>query len=333
MNEAGNQDPSGPLAVTPDLGPLQIGSAHIPPGQRERVELTVSRLASGHWLSLPIEVINGKGRGPTVWLSGAIHGDEIEGVEIIRQVLLDIDPETLNGRIIAVPIVNIFGFVAETRYMPDRRDLNRSFPGRKNGSLAARLAHLFMSEVVSRCDYGIDLHCGSDDRTNLPQTRANLDDPATRRLAEAFRAPVMIHNKGVKGSLRMSAGKVGVPVTLFEGGEPRRFTEPVTRAGVLGVRGVLQELGMTDGPPDKRPPSVEVKKTTWLRAGRSGILRLAVALGDPVRRGQKLGVIADPCGDASGEVHVKAKHAGIVIGYTLNPLVNWGDGVIHVAEV
>jgi predicted deacylase len=176
-------------------------------------------------------------------LSGAIHGDEIVGVEIIRQLLDALEPDAIAGAVIAAPVVNVFGFVFESRYLPDRRDLNRSFPGSKRGSLAARLARLFMDEVVSRSDVGIDFHAGSDGRTNLPQIRGNLKDPETRRLSTAFGAPVMIHAGTIKGSLRSAALKQGKRVLLFEGGEPSRFNPAAVQAGVEGTLRVMVSLG------------------------------------------------------------------------------------------
>ena len=191
--------------------PIEIGGTTVAPGSREDIEIHVERLASGPWISIPAIVLHGRRPGPKLSVSAAVHGDEINGVEVIRRLVADVRPEELAGTMIAVPVVNQLGFMSGQRYLPDRRDLNRSFPGSPRGALAGRLAHLFMAEIISRCDYGIDLHSGSDNRANLPQIRADLDDPLTRELAEAFAAPVMLHAKIRDGSLRHAARERGGP--------------------------------------------------------------------------------------------------------------------------
>lgn len=312
--------------------PFTYQKESVEAGTRRHFEIPAGRLPSGSYLSLPLEVVHGLRPGPTVWLSGAIHGDEIVGVEIIRQVLGHLDPRDLAGTVLALPVVNVFGFVMESRYLPDRRDLNRSFPGSKSGSLASRLARLFMDEVVARCSFGIDFHAGSDDRTNLPQVRGNLDDAETRRLAAAFGAPIMIHSKPQKGTLRAATLRQKKRVLLFEGGEPRRFSPEAVTSGVPGALRTLQALGMlSDAPPAPDARTRESRKTRWVRASRGGIFRLEVALGDAVEKGDPLGIIADPTG-ADG-TRVRARRRGIVLGHTVNPLVNLGDALVHLAEV
>ncbi|MBI2168408.1 MAG: succinylglutamate desuccinylase/aspartoacylase family protein [Actinobacteria bacterium] len=291
----------------------------------------MARLPTDTWLSLPVVVINGRRSGPTLFLSGAIHGDELNGVEIIRRVTSTLDARNLAGAVIAVPIVNVFGFVNESRYLPDRRDLNRSFPGSPRGPLAARMAHLFMQEVVGRCDYGIDLHTGSWSRTNLPQVRGDLRDPQIRRCAEAFGADIMLHSRVRDGSLRQAATARGVHVLLYEGGEANRFNDFAVDAGVDGVLRVMAELGMWDGA--VAPPcsdSLATARSTWVRARRGGILRLEVGLGDTVTSGQVVGSVADAFG--TGASKIRARSEGIVIGHLRKPLVNQGDALVHVAE-
>ena len=313
-------------------GPFSFAGEEIRAGRRKKIAIPAGRLPSGAFLDLPLEVVHGKDAGPVVWLSGAIHGDEIVGVEIIRQVLDQLDPAEMAGTVIAAPVVNVFGFVTESRYLPDRRDLNRSFPGSKTGSLASRLARLLMDEVVARCSFGIDFHAGSDDRTNLPQIRGNLDDPETLRLATAFSPPLMIHSRPPKGTLRQAVLKKGKRVLLFEGGEPRRFSSEAVAAGVAGTLRTLRALEMVEGAPEtpSRPPLVS-RSTFWVRASRGGIFRLEVALGDRVGKGTRLGTISDPAG-AKGTA-VRTRKGGVVLGHTVNPLVNLGDAVVHVAEV
>jgi predicted deacylase len=316
--------------------PLQIGQETIQPGERKRVDIPVSRLLTEAKLSLSVEVLHGAEPGPRLWLSAAVHGDELNGVEIIRRVLQRLDPQTLSGSVLAVPIVNVFGFVSQSRYLPDRRDLNRSFPGSPRGSMAARLANLFMQEVVRHCTHGIDLHTGSNHRTNLPQARADLRDPSTRWLADAFAAPVTLDTHVRDGSLREAAQKRGIPVLVYEGGEPLRFDETAITVGVAGVLRALTALGMVSPSPGKKsksalktPGTREFRSSTWVRARRGGILRLAVQLGEEIAQKQCLGVISDAFGD--DEVEVLATETGMVVGHVNNPLVHQGDGVVHVA--
>lgn len=313
---------------------LRIGDKIVPPGSAVRVDLPVARLFTGGWLSLPVTALHGAKPGPRLWLDAAIHGDELNGMEIIRRVLAVLDPARLAGAVIAVPVVNVFGFVQQTRYLPDRRDLNRSFPGSARGSMAARLAHLFVEQIVNKCGYGIDLHTGSQHRTNLPQIRAHLADPETRRIAEAFAAPMMYTAAEIPGSLRAAARKRGVHLLVYEAGEPLRFDESGIRTGVEGVLRVLAALGMwepagdSEGPPP--PRSFEAEEAAWVRATRSGIFHHSTKLGEPVKRHQQLGYITAPWGDDAQPV--KAPFEGIVIGFTGNPLVYRGDALLHVAR-
>lgn len=329
MTAAGGE-PATPAGGPPGE-PLEIGDRTIAPGERRRLELPVARLPTGTGVSLPVEVVHGREPGLRLWLSGAVHGDEVVGVQIIQRVMARVDPGRLAGAVIAVPIVNVFGFLQESRYLPDRRDLNRSFPGSRKGSLASRLARLFMDEIVQRCGYGIDFHAGSDDRTNLPQIRTDLDDPEALRCAEAFGAPVTVHARVRDRSLREAASEEGVHVLLFEGGEPRRFSPEAVEAGVAGTRRVLRELGMLASEVEEAPPTLFSRKTRWVRASRSGLLHLAVELGDRVAKGRRLGRITDSFGEVLA--HGRASAPGVVIGLTLSPLVNRGDALIHLAEI
>ena len=307
-----------------------IGSVRVRAGTARALELPITRLVTGAEISLPVRIIHGREDGPTVWVNAAIHGDEVVGVEVIRQVMADLDPKTFRGTLIAVPIVNVLGFMTGDRYLPDRRDLNRSFPGSARGSLASRIAHLFMEEVVAKSEVGIDLHTGSDRRSNLPQIRADLDDPKTRGLAEAFAAPVMLHAKIRDGSLRHAARERGATVMLYEGGENLRFDDYAIDAGVTGVRRVLAVLGMIDPYPDPdHEPSVECRASGWVRARRTGILDLDAHLGQRVTDGERLGALVDSFGRTLRLVH--ANRTGIVIGRTEAPLVNSGDALVHIA--
>ncbi|MCJ7726559.1 MAG: succinylglutamate desuccinylase/aspartoacylase family protein [Acidimicrobiia bacterium] len=311
-------------------GAMAIGGHSVAAGTRMRLELPLAKLFSGAPVTLPLLVLHGHDDGPTVWLSGAVHGNELCGVEIIRQVVGGLDPTQLAGTVIAAPVVNVFGFNTGDRYLPDRRDLNRSFPGSPRGSLAARVAHLLMTEVVGRCSVGIDLHTGSDHRINLPQIRADLDDPRVLELARAFAPPLALHARTRDGSLRQAASDAGATVLLYEGGEAFRFDKTSIAAGTDGVRRVLAALDMT-GPAD--PPTagtVLARSSRWMRAPRSGVLHIRVDLGSRVQQGQLIAEIMGPFGTVVARV--TARNAGIVIGYRQHPLVSQGDAIAHIAE-
>jgi predicted deacylase len=321
--------PASPPPVAGD--PFRIGDKVVPSGVSARIDLPVARLFTGAWLSLPVTVLHGAKPGPRLWLDAAIHGDELNGMEIIRRVLAVLDPATLAGVVVAVPVVNVFGFVHQSRYLPDRRDLNRSFPGSARGSMTARLARLFIEQVVEKCSYGIDLHTGSQYRTNLPQIRAALGDPETRRIAEAFAAPLMYTAAEIPGSLRAAARRRGAHLLVYEAGEPLRFDETAIRMGVDGILRVLSALGMREHVERHPPgPSFEAGDTHWVRAPRSGIFHHSATLGDPVVRHQQLGFVTSPWGGETKQV--LAPFEGIVIGFTSNPLVYRGDALIHVAR-
>ncbi|WP_109506937.1 succinylglutamate desuccinylase/aspartoacylase family protein [Nocardioides speluncae] len=308
-----------------------IGNVRVRAGSVKEVELPITRLVSRADVSLPVRVVHGREEGPVVWVNAAVHGDEVVGVEVIRRVLTQLDPKSFRGTLVAVPVVNVLGFMSGDRYLPDRRDLNRSFPGSSRGSLASRIAHLFMAEVVAKCEVGIDLHTGADRRTNLPQIRADLDDPRTRRLADAFGAPVMLHARIRDGSLRQAAREKGATVLLYEGGEAWRFDDFAIDAGVAGVRRVLAALDMIDVvEADPPPPSIECRQSGWVRARGTGILQLEVDLGQQVSTGQRLGGLSDSFGRRVRLVH--ADRTGIVIGLAKAPLVNSGDAIVHIAD-
>lgn len=310
--------------------PIEIAGRTVEPGTRLQTELRVARYVTGEWMSLPVEVIHGRRSGPAVWLSGAIHGDELDGVEIIRGVTAGLSPKRLRGTVYAVPIVNVFGFIHASRYLPDRRDLNRAFPGAEDGSMASRLAWLFTTEVVDRCAWGFDFHCGSGDRENLPQIRCDLGDAETAAVAGAFGAPLMIHNSGPEGSLRRVAIERGARTLVFEGGEAGRFTRTSIQSGIDGTLRALKSLGMIEQAPESEGGSVPVASTHWVRASRSGIIRLDAELGDSVRKGAKIGEITEILGGV--RKRVRASNSGIVIGRRVNPLVYQGEALVHIAR-
>lgn len=310
---------------------ITIYGESIAPGERRTLNLPVADLYTQSAVTMPVQVINGKRPGPRLFVSAAIHGDELNGVEIIRRLLKLHRLRYLRGTLIAIPIVNIFGLIHHSRYLPDRRDLNRSFPGSETGSLAARLANLFMSEIVAHCTHGIDLHTGAHARANLPQIRANLSDPETERLAYAFGVPVLLNSVVRDGSLREAAAEHGIPMLLYEAGEALRFDELSIRAGVRGIVSVMGALEMLSPRRSHKSTTPYVAHaSTWLRAPQSGILRTLVPLGKRVKKGDTLGMIADPFGES--EQSVIANVSGIVIGRTNLPLVNEGEALFHLAR-
>ncbi|WP_111745922.1 succinylglutamate desuccinylase/aspartoacylase family protein [Salinisphaera orenii] len=323
-----------PPSRPPRRPSITIGGREIAAGTRETVEIPVADLYTNAALTMSVQVIHGRRPGPTLFVTAAIHGDELNGVEIIRRTLGQRALSHMAGTLIAVPIVNVHGVLRLSRYLPDRRDLNRSFPGSSEGSVAGRLAHVVVEEIVAKADYGIDLHTAAVHRANLPQIRADLSDDTTRAMAEAFGCPLLIDASLREGSLREYAHKKGVPLLLYEAGEALRFDEFSIRAGVRGITQVLRHLGMLNvrrrGSKPAQRPTVALD-SNWERAPESGFLRSLVNLGEHVTKGQPLAWLSEPFGEA--EAAVRSEHAGIVIGRTMLPLAHAGDAVYHVARV
>ncbi len=312
---------------------FEIGSERIAAGTRRTIDLPVSVLSDHTPVSMSVHVVHGKYNGPSMFVSAGIHGDEVIGVEIVRRLLRAPNLKSLRGTLVVVPVVNAFGFINHSRYLPDRRDLNRTFPGSPSGSLASRLAHLFLNEVVARCDLGIDLHSAAIHRKNLPQVRISPDNARTAELAEVFGAPVILKSPLRKGSLRDAAREIGRDILLFEAGEGLRFDEMPIRAGVAGILRVLHHLGMAPakGIAKAKASPQYCTSSKWLRAPAGGLLRSFRANGDVVAAGDVMGMVADPFGEAEREV--VAPFNGIVIGRAVLPIVNEGDAVFHLARV
>ena len=314
--------------------PFIIGGLAVEPGQRRLVDLPISKLSNHAPVTLPVHVLHGAQPGPTMFVSAAIHGDELNGVEIIRRLLRTLAPQSINGTLLCVPVVNVFGFISRSRYLPDRRDLNRSFPGSANGSLAARLAHLFLTEIVKRSQVGIDLHTAAIHRINLPQIRCVFRErPRVRELGRAFGAEVMLESPERPGSLREAARAAGVDVLSYEGGEGLRFDEFAIRAGVDGITGVMQKMEMLAVPdgvetqPD-RPVPVLINASSWLRSPEGGVFRTTKRIGDGVNVDEIVGYVANPYEDTA--VEVRSPRRGIIIGRTTLPIVNMGDALLNI---
>ena len=312
---------------------FEIGGFSIPLNSRQTVDLPVSVLSDHTPVNMSVHVVHGCEPGPTLFVSAAIHGDEVMGVEVVRRLLRVPSIDTMKGTMLAVPIVNSYGFLSHSRYLPDRRDLNRSFPGDAVGSLAARLAHKFMTEVVARSHVGIDLHSAAIHRTNLPQVRVSPSKPETLALAEVFGAPIVMTSGLRDGSLRQAAQQHDVDVLLFEAGEALRFDEVAVRTGVVGILRVMRQLGMVKAKGIAKPKVAPMRSSSsfWLRAPVGGLLRTLKKIGTQVEGGEVLGLVSDPFGDFESEV--VADEPGLLVGRTNLPVVNEGDGLFHIARI
>lgn len=317
----------------PKREPFILGDRRIEAGTREVVDLPVSMLSDHTPVTMSVEVIHGSRPGPTAFVSAAVHGDEVIGVEIARRLVRHKVLGGLRGTLLVVPIVNSFGFLNHSRYLPDRRDLNRSFPGSPQGSLASRLANLFMTEVVARCELGIDLHSAAIHRTNLPQIRVSPNRPSLMELARVFGAPVIMTSAERDGSLRAEARQMGVAMLLYEAGEGLRFDEMAVRSGVAGILRVLNHRGMLPARGIGRPRSASLvaSESHWLRAPRGGLLRTYKGDGDIVSEGEVMAAVSNPFGQHEQEL--LAPYPGIVVGRAVMPVVNEGDAIFHLARV
>lgn len=312
------------------MAELQIGGVEIARGTQTTIDLPLPQLYTHTDMLMPVHVIRGKREGPTLFVCAALHGDEINGVEVIRRLIHRPAIRRLRGTLIAVPIVNTHGFINQSRYLPDRRDLNRVFPGSDHGSLAARVAHQFMQEIASQCSHGIDLHTAAVHRENLPQIRADLSRSGNAAMARAFGAPVILDASLREGSIREALQEHDIDIIVYEAGEALRFNELAIRAGVRGVLSVMHEIGMLAGRRHHKVEPMVARSYSWVRAPQSGIMRLQVPLGARVGKGQVIGAIADPFGQ--NEAEIRAHATGIVIGRTNLPLVNEGEAIIHIAR-
>ncbi|WP_262964812.1 succinylglutamate desuccinylase/aspartoacylase family protein [Methylobacter psychrophilus] len=313
---------------------LTISGQIVLPDTSVFIDLPLPPLYTHTPMTMPVHIIHGKKFGPRLFICAAIHGDELNGIEIIRRLLKDLALKRINGTLIAIPMVNVYGVIHHSRYLPDRRDLNRSFPGSKSGALASRIADLFMTEIVANSTHGIDLHTGAIHRSNLPQIRANLDDETTLSLAKAFNVPVLLNANLRDGSLRESAAELGIPMLLYEAGEALRFDEISIRAGVRGILNVMRHLGMITSRKTRKMATAKepyiARSSSWIRAPGSGIFRTLKSLGCRVAKNELLGMISDPV--SSLEIEVISPFSGIIIGRSEIPLVHEGEAVYHIAK-
>ena len=310
---------------------FDFAGTRVAPGTTAEIRLKVSELYTADPISIPVTVVRGRRRGPTLFVVATIHGDELNGVGIIRGLLNDQPLDDLAGTLIAVPVANVPAFLNLSRRLPDRRDLNRAFPGSTGGSLTSRLAHTLFREVVSRSDFGIDLHTAGGERSNYPQVRVDLSDPRSAELARAFGGPLVVEGKGPDRSLRRVAVAAGVPTIVYEAGSARRLERPFIEVGIAGVLNTLRHLRMLPGEPAPPPLQVTVRKSRWLRARAGGILDLRAELGQPLRRGHEISINANPFGRERSVL--RAPYAGVVLGATRLPVVHPGDAICHLAHL
>jgi predicted deacylase len=328
--DAGLDVPLAEAVVTagPIAEPLQLLGTEVAPGQSQRLNWTATELFEGVPVSTPVLVVNGTLPGPTLCLTAAVHGDELNGIEMVRRVMHDITADHLSGAIIGVPIVNVQGFRRGSRYLPDRRDLNRYFPGNPYGSAAARIAYSFFQNVIKECDALIDLHTGSFERANLPQIRADLRNPDVVTLTQGFGATVILHSTPGVGTLRHAATQAGIPTVTLEAGGPLQLELNEVRHGVKGIETLISTLGMIRRIRLWGEPEPVYYRSSWVRAGSGGILLSDVSLGSTVRRGDLLGSITDPMSNARTEL--RSPYSGRIIGMARNQVVMPGFAAFHV---
>lgn len=308
--------------------PFEIFGVSVPPGQRRQLDWQVSESFAGTSLPVPVQIIHGAASGKTLCLTAGIHGDELNGVEIVRRAAAAVSATELRGTVIAAPIVNLHGFQRSSRYMPDRRDLNRFFPGRAAGSSASRIAHAFFGSVIARCDALVDFHTGSFHRTNLPQVRADLSRPDVAALALAFGEEIVLHGSGAAGTLRRAACDAGIPAITYEVGEPVELSEPDIARGAKRIQALLGRLGMlAEEEKLARMPEVYVR-SRWVRVEDGGIMLARVEVGDRVREGDVLATVVNPVSSHSNVL--RSPHSGRVIGRAVNQVVIPGFAAFHI---
>jgi hypothetical protein len=311
--------------------PIVIGGVETNPGETRTFAVKVSEYADTTAMRIPLIVVNGKGPGPTLLVNAAIHGDELNGVEVVRELIFEVDHSAMRGCLVCVPVVNVPGFLNSTRYLPDRRDLNRSFPGTPNGNMSERIAWEFFEQVVKKCDYVMDFHTAAEGRDNMPHTRADMEKPEVRRIARSFGSRVVINNEGSRSTLRYNAIKVGIPAITIEMGEAHHFQFDYIKEGLAGVLNVMVELNMIDGTILSPPFRTIVRETEWLRAKRGGILLMKTKPETLAFEGDLLATVTSPFGTAVDRV--VAPFTGIIVGVTTEPLAEPGSPICHIVKV
>ncbi|MHA7099109.1 succinylglutamate desuccinylase/aspartoacylase family protein [Roseivirga pacifica] len=308
--------------------PLIISGKQILPGEEAVINVNIGKLPSHSSIDLNITVARAMEDGPTLLLSGGLHGDEVNGIEIVRRIIEHEWHRPKIGTVICIPIINMYGFIHFSRYVPDGKDVNRSFPGNKNGSLASRVAHYLTHNIIPKIDVGLDFHTGGAERTNFPQLRCVLKDEKNAKIADVFQPPFIINAPYRPKSLRQTAARMGKHILVYEGGESTRFDEYAIEQGIEGTLRVMKYLGMRERAPvaDRKP--ITVKNSSWVRAKNSGIFHTLIAYGDEVHKNQIVGYISDPFG--ASKSRIKSPANGYVIGLNHNPIVHQGDAIMHI---
>lgn len=312
--------------------PLVILKETIIAGESKTINMEIAKLHTMTKLKIPIIVERSKLDGPTVLFTACLHGDEINGTEIVRQLIVQKINKPKRGTVICIPIINIFGFINKTREFPDGRDLNRVFPGSKTGSLASRFAYYILKDIIPHVDYAIDFHAGGASRFNAPQIRIVPDNKELKKLSDVFNAPFTLYSKNISGSFRNSCDKLGVKMLLFEGGKSLDINDAVTKEAIEGTKRFLAHLDMLN--PTKKAilnenKTIYIEKSNWVRAKHSGMFHGLTAIGSFVKKGDLLATISDPYGKV--EHKVKAPHAGFIINVNDAPIIYQGDAIFHVS--
>lgn len=308
---------------------MKILGKEIKPGDSKVIEVEVAKLHTRDNLHIPIIIERAKKNGPTLLLIGGIHGDEVNGVAIIREIIKTGSNKPTRGTVICIPVFNIFGYLHQTREFPDGRDLNRVFPGSSKGSLASQFAHQFVTEIAPLVDYVVDFHSGSVDRDNIPHVRCVISEEKSFEFAKAFGAPFIVHSKYIGKSIRETLFKMGKTTLLFEGGKSKSIDNVVLQSGVQGAKNIMAHLGMNESAYRMESNTIVVKKSSWLRAKHSGMLHLKINNGAFVKEKEVLGYIIDPYGDF--EKKIKAPHSGYIICTNRTAIVNRGDALFHIS--
>lgn len=314
-------------ALPPGPQPIEILQISVLPGTRAEARWKVGESFDGSVVETPVVVVNGAQPGPRLCLTAGVHGDELNGVEVVRRMVGDLDPTSIDGTVIAVPIVNLLGFARGSRYLPDRRDLNRFFPGFAQGSAASRMAFNLFRSVIVHCDALVDFHTGSFNRSNLPQVRGDLRNPDVLAFTRRFGATPVLHSPGLRGMLRLAATDFDIPAVTFEVGGPYRLEPEKIDAAVQAIKTLMHQMGMTEQFRLWSEPQAIFYESRWVRVDQGGMLFSDVALGDRVREGQRLGKVVDPIRNLEHEIN--APFAGRVIGMALNQVVLPGYAAYH----
>ncbi len=309
---------------------FELKGRNIEPGETAQVDYKIARLPTHTPIDLPVYVYRGVKSGPVLLLTAGLHGNEINGIEIVRRLISSGQAVPESGTVIAIPIVNVYGFLQSERYLPDGKDLNRSFPGNKTGSLAQRVANVLMNEIIPNIDYGIDFHTGGASLSNFPQIRCDFEHGPNLDLAGMFAPPFILNSRMIEKSFRKAAHKQGKSIIVYEGGESLRFDEYAIQEGVDGTLRLMQGLGMNPEAPKASRKTEILKSTSWVRARYAGIFHAEIEPGETVRRNQRIGSITDPYGETT--YPVKAKEAGHVISLNYMPVLNAGDAITHIGK-